>query len=164
MSLIVVSNRLPVTIGKTIEKSSGGLVYAMEGLDFSDGLQWLGWAGGVVDDLEEQGRITTELTERFNYRPVFLTGPEVDDYYTGYSNSSLWPLLHYITTYARYEESWWEAYQRINRLFAQYVLDLAGTDGKRHVIIGHDRRIGLGQTLQRKQGCRFAHALSLTFT
>jgi len=128
MSLIVVSNRLPVTIGKTIEKSSGGLVYAMEGLDYSDGLQWLGWAGGVVDDLEEQGRITTELAARFNYRPVFLTKPEVDDYYTGYSNSSLWPLLHYITPYARYEGRWWEAYQKINRLFAQSVMDLAGTD------------------------------------
>ena len=49
MSLIVVSNRLPVTIGKTIEKSSGGLVYAMEGLEYSGGFQWLGWAGGVVD-------------------------------------------------------------------------------------------------------------------
>ena len=50
MSLIVVSNRLPVTIGKTIEKSSGGLVYAMEGLDYSSGFQWIGWAGGVVDE------------------------------------------------------------------------------------------------------------------
>jgi len=128
MSLLVVSNRLPVTIGRTIEKSSGGLVYAMEGLDYSNGFQWLGWAGGVVDDPSEKRRITTELSARFNYMPIFLTRQEVADYYTGYSNSSLWPLLHYITPYARYEERWWEAYQKINRLFAQSVSDVAGTD------------------------------------
>ena len=40
-SLIVVSNRLPVTIGKTIKKSSGGLVYAMEGLGESYDLKWV---------------------------------------------------------------------------------------------------------------------------
>ena len=128
MSLIVVSNRLPVTIGKTIEKSSGGLVYAMEGLEYRDGFQWLGWAGGVVDDPEEKRRIMTELTERFNYVPIFLSRQEIDDYYTGYANTSLWPLLHYITPYARYEERWWEGYQKINRLFAQSVLEHARAD------------------------------------
>ena len=54
MSLIVVSNRLPVTIGKSIEKSAAGLLYAMEGLDYSGGFQWLGWAGGVVDNFRCQ--------------------------------------------------------------------------------------------------------------
>jgi trehalose 6-phosphate synthase/phosphatase len=128
MALVVVSNRLPVTIGRTIQKSSGGLVYAMEGLDYSSGFHWIGWTGGVVDDPSERDRITQELAARFNYIPVFLTKQEADDYYTGYSNSSLWPLLHYITPYARYEEIWWEAYQKINRLFAQSVLDHAKAD------------------------------------
>jgi len=128
MSLFVVSNRLPVTIRRTIQKSSGGLVYAMEGLEYSNGFQWIGWTGGVVDDPSERDRITQELAARFNYIPVFLSKQEADDYYTGYSNSSLWPLLHYITPYARYEEIWWEAYQKINRLFAQSVLDLAKAD------------------------------------
>jgi len=124
-SLIVVSNRLPVTIGKTIKKSSGGLVYAMEGLGESYDLKWAGWAGGVVEDPVKQAKIAAELGERFNYIPIFLNRQDADEYYTGFSNSSLWPLLHYISPYARYEEKWWQTYQRINRLFADTVLDLA---------------------------------------
>ncbi|MEJ2099059.1 MAG: bifunctional alpha,alpha-trehalose-phosphate synthase (UDP-forming)/trehalose-phosphatase [Desulfobacterales bacterium] len=148
MSLIVVSNRLPITIGKTIEKSSGGLVYAMEGLDYSERFQWLGWAGGVVDDPSERDRITRELNDRFNYRPIFLSKQEADDYYTGYSNSSLWPLLHYITTYARYEEIWWETYQKINRLFAETVFDLAGADD---IIWIHDYHLMLLPSMLRQR-------------
>ena len=123
-SLIVVSNRLPVTIGKTIEKSSGGLVYAMEGLGDSYDLKWVGWAGGVVSDPAERGKIADELANRFNYSPIFLSKQDVEDYYTGFSNSSLWPLLHYMSPYARYEEGWWQTYQKVNRIIADAVLDL----------------------------------------
>ena len=122
-SLIVVSNRLPVTIGKAIEKSSGGLAHAMEGLGDNYDLKWVGWAGGVVDDPAERENITAELAERFNYIPIFLNKQDVEDYYTGFSNSSLWPLLHYMSTYARYEEGWWQTYQKVNRMFADAVLD-----------------------------------------
>jgi trehalose 6-phosphate synthase/phosphatase len=148
MSLIVVSNRLPVTIGKTIEKSSGGLVYAMEGLNYSTGFKWLGWAGGAVDDPSEKNRITRELTERFNYKPIFLSKKEVDDYYTGYSNSSLWPLLHYMTPYARYAEIWWETYQKINLLFAETVLEVAGTDD---IVWIHDYHLMLLPSMLRRR-------------
>jgi len=122
-SLIIVSNRLPVTIGKTIEKSSGGLAHAMEGLGNSYDLKWVGWAGGVVDDPAEREKITAELAERFNYIPIFLNKQDVDEYYTGFSNSSLWPLLHYMSPYARYGQGWWQTYQKVNRMFADAVLD-----------------------------------------
>ena len=124
-SLIIVSNRLPVTIGETIEKSSGGLVYAMEDLGDNYDLKWVGWAGGAVSDPAERKKIAAELAERFNYFPIFLSKQDVDDYYTGFSNSSLWPLLHYISTYARYEERWWQTYQKVNQIFADAVLDMA---------------------------------------
>jgi len=127
-SLIIVSNRLPVTIGKTIEKSSGGLVYAMEGLGDDYDLKWLGWAGGVVDDPAERRKISDELAQRFNYIPIFLSKQDAVDYYTGFSNSSLWPLLHYISPYARYEERWWQSYQKVNRIIADAVLDLVQED------------------------------------
>ncbi len=123
-SMIIISNRLPVTIGKTIEKSSGGLVYSMEGLTDDYDLKWIGWAGGVVSDPAEREKIADELAERFNYIPIFLSKQDADEYYTGFANSSLWPLLHYISPYARYEERWWQTYQKINRLFADTVLDL----------------------------------------
>jgi trehalose 6-phosphate synthase/phosphatase len=148
MSLIIVSNRLPVTIGKTIEKSSGGLVYAMEGLDYNTGFQWMGWAGGVVDEGSERDRLTRELSERFNYKPLFLSQKEADDYYTGYANSSLWPLLHYITPFARYEEIWWETYQRVNQLFAKTVTSEA-KEGD--IVWVHDYHLMLLPAMLRKQ-------------
>jgi trehalose 6-phosphate synthase/phosphatase len=148
MSLIVVSNRLPVTIGKTIEKSSGGLVYAMEGLDYSSGFQWIGWAGGVVDEPTQRERLTRELSEQFNYKPIFLSKKESEDYYTGYANSSLWPLLHYITPFARYKEIWWETYQQVNQLFAETVLDVAEADD---IVWVHDYHLMLLPSMLRKQ-------------
>ena len=92
-TLINVSNRLPVTIGTTIEKSSGGLVTAMEGVGEDVRLKWVGWAGGVVEDPDKRSRLSAELGERFNYVPIFLNEDDANDYYTGFSNSSLWPLL-----------------------------------------------------------------------
>lgn len=125
-TLINVSNRLPVTIGTTIEKSSGGLVTAMEGVGEDVRLKWVGWAGGVVEDPDKRSRLSAELGERFNYVPIFLNEDDANDYYTGFSNSSLWPLLHYNLAYARYDARWYDAYQRVNRIFAEAVLQEAG--------------------------------------
>ncbi len=127
-SLIIVSNRLPVKVKETIEKSSGGLVSALEGLGDQYDLQWIGWAGGVVDDQQKRQEITTELKERFNFTPIFLSQEDVDDYYTGFSNSSLWPLLHYMPCNARYEDKWFQKYREINQLFADKILEQAEPD------------------------------------
>jgi trehalose 6-phosphate synthase/phosphatase len=127
-SLIVVSNRLPVTVNKTISKSSGGMVSALEGLGNKFNIRWIGWAGGVVNDLEKKEEIASELKERFNYSPIFLSTEDVEDYYTGFSNSSLWPLLHYMPSHVRYEERWFRKYQDVNHLFAEKVLEQAGPD------------------------------------
>ncbi len=126
--LTVVSNRLPVTVGETIEKSSGGMVAALEGLGENANFQWIGWAGGAVKDPGRKEEIASELQERFNYTPIFLSRQDADNYYTGFSNSSLWPLLHYMPTKARYEERWFDAYQKVNRLFADTVLEKTGEE------------------------------------
>ncbi len=127
-SLIIVSNRLPVKVGETIEKSSGGMVSALECLRDKYDLQWIGWAGGVVDDHKKQEKIAAELKDRFNFTPIFLSQQDVEDYYTGFSNSSLWPLLHYMPGNARYEERWFQKYREINHLFAKKIMAHAGPE------------------------------------
>jgi trehalose 6-phosphate synthase/phosphatase len=125
-NLIVVSNRLPIKIdGERFEKSSGGLVAAIEGAGKDFDLKWIGWPGGAVEDAARRERISRELDDRFNYVPVFLTETEIDHYYGGFSNSSLWPLLHYMITHTRYEETWYEHYRRVNHRFADVVADTA---------------------------------------
>ena len=125
-SLVNVSNRLPVTLtGDTIKKSSGGLVAALEGLSRDEyEARWIGWPGGVVEP-ERQQETARRLTEEQGCTPVFLTAEEEAAFYEGFSNSSVWPLLHYMPDYLRYEPGWWEAYQAINRRFADQTLATA---------------------------------------
>jgi trehalose 6-phosphate synthase/phosphatase len=129
--IINVANRLPVTIGDTIEKSSGGLVSALEGAA-TDGydLMWVGWPGNSDLTLEEQATLKTQLMDQFDYAPVFLSELEVDEFYHGFSNSSLWPILHTMSNFMRYSDEEWEAYVEINERFAQVVSEYV-QDGDR---------------------------------
>ena len=124
-NLIIVSNRLPVTIGETITKSSGGLVAALEGLSSDQfDLKWIGWPGGVVPE-ERQPEVEQLLTDEQGCIPIFLSEEEADGFYGGFANSSLWPLLHYMTNYMRYDPAWWDCYRAVNQRFADKVLTLA---------------------------------------
>ena len=122
MKLINISNRLPVTVGKTIRKSSGGLVTAMENLDLDLELKWIGWAGSFVYLKKKQEELSDRLDSEYGYIPVFLTRKDIVEYYQGFSNSSLWPVFHYMPNLMRYEESWWDSYVRINRQFCEEAL------------------------------------------
>lgn len=124
-SLIVVSNRLPVTVGRTIEKSSGGMVSALEGLGDNYDFQWIGWAGGVVESPRRREEISAELRQRFNFTALFLSREDAQDYYAGFSNSSLWPLLHYMPSKMRYRKRWAASYRAVNQRFAKAVLERA---------------------------------------
>ncbi|MDQ3441426.1 MAG: trehalose-6-phosphate synthase, partial [Planctomycetota bacterium] len=105
-TIINVSNRLPVTIeGDHIRKSSGGLVTAMEGV--SDGryeLKWIGWTGDSTADPARQHELEARFTRELGYVPVFMAPGEVAGFYEGLSNSTTWPLLHYMPSYMRYDD------------------------------------------------------------
>lgn len=124
-NLIIVSNRLPVTVGETITKSSGGLVAALEGLSTKRfNLKWIGWPGSVIPN-ERKEEVERLLIEEHGCIPIFLSEEEAAGHYEGFSNSSLWPLLHYMANYMRYDPAWWTSYRDANRRFADKVLELA---------------------------------------
>jgi len=135
--LVVVSNRLPVTIypekdaPDDVSTSSGGMVSALNSIaDKYDELVWIGWPGAVVSGPEEEQRFNERLQEESERSTVklvavWLTTVEVEDFYNGYSNSSLWPLLHWMTPYARFKRSWAAVYKTVNEKFADIVLEVA---------------------------------------
>lgn len=125
--LINVSNRLPVTLdGLEVKKSSGGLVSALEGIATgAPGSKWVGWPGKAVDDPQQRDELTRKLGHEFGYVPIFLSEAEIEGFYHGFSNSSLWPLLHLMPSKFRYLREWWEQYRAINDRFAQAVLAIA---------------------------------------
>jgi trehalose 6-phosphate synthase/phosphatase len=126
-SLINVSNRLPFTVQEgRIKKSSGGLVAALEGLPEEQfKAKWIGWPGAAFPQEEQRQEIARQLSEGNGYVPVFLTEEQTAGFYEGFSNCSIWPLLHYLPNFLRYEPAWWEYYQDVNRIFAEKVLEIA---------------------------------------
>jgi trehalose 6-phosphate synthase/phosphatase len=129
-TLINVSNRLPITVqGDQIIKSSGGLVTALEGLPEEQfKTKWIGWPGAAFPEKEQQQQLARRLSEEYGCIPVFLTEEEATGFYEGFSNSSIWPLLHYLPNFLRYEPAWWDHYQNVNRTFAEKALELAKDD------------------------------------
>jgi trehalose 6-phosphate synthase/phosphatase len=124
-NLIILSNRLPVTVGESITKSSGGLVAALEGLSAERfELKWIGWPGGVIDE-ERKAEVERLLIDEHGCIPIFLSEEEAAGHYEGFSNSSLWPILHYMPNYMRYDPAWWQRYRAVNQRFADKALELA---------------------------------------
>lgn len=128
-TILNVSNRLPVTVtDQGIKKSSGGLVAALEGVDPSlYDLRWLGWPGGSIPE-EQQPEIAARLKNEFGCVPVFVSDRDAQGHYEGFSNASLWSLLHYMPSKFQYQEWWQDAYRSVNQQFADTVLELAGEE------------------------------------
>ncbi len=125
-NIINISNRLPVTVAKKITKSSGGLVAALEGLSAKEyDLTWIGWPGGIFPEPGRRDEVERLLVQEHGCVPVFLSEEEVEGHYEGFSNSSVWPLLHYMPNFMRYDPAWWEQYRIVNQRFADRALEMA---------------------------------------
>lgn len=129
--IVIVSTRLPVSVTKVDGKlqfkaSAGGLATGVSSIKKSRDSVWVGWPGIASDDLteKEKQQIISELKKRGCY-PVFLTTSEIDNFYSGYSNSALWPLFHYFPTKVARTETYWEYYQKINQRFTDTALQFS---------------------------------------
>jgi trehalose 6-phosphate synthase/phosphatase len=125
--LVIISNRLPVTINKKEGEliyypSAGGLATGLNSLDENLEKIWIGWPGRAIKDEWEKESIKTDLAKD-GLIPVFLTKKDIKLYYEGFSNKSIWPHFHYFTQYTTYEDAYWKAYQEANEKFAQVVLE-----------------------------------------
>ncbi|HUY85072.1 MAG TPA: bifunctional alpha,alpha-trehalose-phosphate synthase (UDP-forming)/trehalose-phosphatase [Candidatus Dormibacteraeota bacterium] len=134
--VIIVSNRLPISVKKEAGKlifypSIGGLATGLSSYVKDRKSLWIGWPGIASDELttEEQQTIAEELAKH-NYRPVFLNQRQIDEFYNGYSNSVLWPLLHNLARRPvdnEKRQKWWRTYREVNAQFAQAALNYAET-------------------------------------
>jgi len=125
---IIVSNRLPVKITEkdgdyVLNPSEGGLATGL-GSIYRQGYNiWIGWPGIDVSEAA-QPKITEQLGE-MNLMPVYLTQEEINNYYEGFSNEILWPVFHYMSVYARYEQVYWDFYYQVNSKFRDAILRVA---------------------------------------
>ncbi|RCR71442.1 bifunctional alpha,alpha-trehalose-phosphate synthase (UDP-forming)/trehalose-phosphatase [Larkinella punicea] len=127
--LIIVSYRLPfafeTTSGSTtLKASSGGLVTAMKSLDFKGAREKPVWVGCADFSRRTWEKHKHLLNDDFEYVPVFLDRKIQQDFYNGFSNSVIWPLFHYFTTYVDYQEKDFVAYQKANEAVSEAVAQL----------------------------------------
>ncbi|MGB0993055.1 MAG: bifunctional alpha,alpha-trehalose-phosphate synthase (UDP-forming)/trehalose-phosphatase [Akkermansiaceae bacterium] len=120
--LILVSNRLPIRINDSgdVERTTGGLASALEGAGIEGDYSWIGWGGICEEEIENKEAYKKKLGA-VNVYPVFLTEDELNGYYEGYSNSTLWPMVHYMVDRARFNPSWIESYREVNKKFAEVI-------------------------------------------
>jgi trehalose 6-phosphate synthase/phosphatase len=126
---IIISNRLPVKISESngqfeLRQSEGGLATGLGSIYRQGDNIWIGWPGIEVYSEDLENTIKNQLSE-INLSPVFLTQEEINLYYEGFSNETLWPIFHYHPTYAKYEQSYWDSYKEVNYKFKKAVLQIA---------------------------------------
>ncbi|MFF1818269.1 trehalose-6-phosphate synthase [Kribbella sp. NPDC058245] len=124
-SFVVVANRLPVDRiempdGSTAwRRSPGGLVTALHPVMQAHEGAWIGWTGSAdekVDPFDNDG---------MHLVPVMLTAEDVELYYEGFSNATLWPLYHDVIVAPEFHREWWESYVAVNRRFAEAAAEAA---------------------------------------
>ncbi|GJQ09065.1 hypothetical protein GpartN1_g856.t1 [Galdieria partita] len=134
--LLVVSNRLPVTVTKDnsgayhFNMSSGGLVSALKGVKSLMPFLWIGWPGTEIDP-NERDYVRNKLREDYSCFPVFITDEQANLYYNGFCNDVLWPLFHYVPLpivssdgERKFDFKYWQAYSAANYRFAEAVLQV----------------------------------------
>lgn len=121
---IIASNRLPFMRNSETGKyvtSSGGLVTAINGIQSDIETLWCGIAPDCISQ-EEWNSINGDISLS-KFIPLFISKEEYDPYYNGFSNSALWPLMHYEGNYMHYTQHDWECYQKVNRKIAEKICE-----------------------------------------
>jgi trehalose 6-phosphate synthase/phosphatase len=126
---MIVSNRLPVRTQVTdsqiaFKPSAGGLATGLSTIRQEGEQIWIGWPGAFVEGEVKEQQVREKLGA-MGMDAVFLTKDEIEQYYEGFSNGILWPICHYVPSYATYVQKFWDAYVAVNRKFAQCVLERA---------------------------------------
>jgi alpha,alpha-trehalose-phosphate synthase [UDP-forming] len=124
--LVIVSNRLPVTLekhetGYNHEFSSGGLVTALRPIVQRRHGCWIGWTGTDYDPDVESVLHSAAECDGFRMVPVFLSENDRQDFYVGFCNEILWPLFHDLQSRCNFEPSYWHRYVDVNSRFSEVI-------------------------------------------
>ena len=145
--LVVVANRLPVDISVSDDgelswtRSPGGLVTAVLPVMQGTTGAWVGWSGAADITHEPFDADGVHLV------PVALSKSEIELYYEGFSNDTLWPLYHDVIETPTYHRLWWDAYRKVNRRFAEAAAAQAAPGA---IVWVHDYQLQLVPALLRE--------------
>ena len=144
--LIVISNRVSAPKARSASGAQGGLAVALTAaLREYRGL-WFGWSGNKTDEFT--GHIDLQRHHGVTTATIDLEEQDIEEYYNGYANRTLWPLFHYRIDLAEYDRSFGSGYERVNQRFAETVAPLIEPDD---LVWVHDYHlVPLGAQLREK--------------
>jgi len=134
--LIIISNRLPLSIDHdgdaiSVRQSSGGLVSAIKSY-FEKGDMSVNhitekiWVGiGDFPEADLQNPAVTDQLSKFDFKvmPIFVDPNLYKGFYSGFSNSVIWPLFHYFSSLADFQSAYFDDYIQVNKFFAEKLLE-----------------------------------------
>lgn len=123
--LIVVSNRVTPQQAES-GASQGGLSMAVSAALREYSGIWFGWSGESTP--EWTGELNEQRVGGVTVVTVDLEEQDIDEYYNGYANRTLWPLFHYRIDLTQYERSYGSGYARVNARFAEVLAPLIEPD------------------------------------
>jgi trehalose 6-phosphate synthase/phosphatase len=106
---------------------------------------WIGWPGAVIS--RELEPTVIDALQQQNLHPVFLTREEINNFYEGFSNETIWPLFHYFPSYSIYNTQYWKTYVEVNQKFADEIVKIAANDD---IVWIHDYQLMLVPEMLRK--------------
>ncbi len=134
--LVLLSNREPyvhraIPRGFVCEKQAGGVAIALDPVMQMAGGTWIAWGSGNLDKrfVDENDKVKVPPQDpKYALKRVWLTEDEVENYYLGFSNRSLWPLAHNLCNQVVFRRKFWEFYKKVNKYFAQVALEEIDND------------------------------------
>ena len=131
---VIVSNRLPIQLSKLensfdITSSSGGLATGVNSIR-DDNSVWIGWSGVKSEEFTtKSNNCIKKILKEQNLIQVELSSIEIENYYYGLSNKSLWPLFHYFIDYSKFNDNHWDTYFKVNKKFCDVVVSNVEKNG-----------------------------------
>jgi trehalose 6-phosphate synthase len=118
--LVVVSNRVgPLSD----EGKAGGLAVGLADALRTRGGIWFGWSGEESAEgtfgplhLTEEGAVSMATLD--------MTPADVEEFYGGFANQTLWPILHYRLDLADFDRRYEDAYKRVNERMAERLMPM----------------------------------------
>ncbi|WP_137293632.1 alpha,alpha-trehalose-phosphate synthase (UDP-forming) [Nocardioides dongxiaopingii] len=128
--LVIVANRLPVDRVTQPDgtqgwrPSPGGLVTAIEPVMRANDGTWIGWPGGPSEDADA-GDLDPFEADGLQLVPIGLTAEEIELFYEGFSNATIWPIYHDLVAKPEFHREWWDSYVKVNEKYAAKAASVA---------------------------------------
>ncbi|MEN8117410.1 MAG: bifunctional alpha,alpha-trehalose-phosphate synthase (UDP-forming)/trehalose-phosphatase [Bacteroidota bacterium] len=132
--LFMISNRLPLQIAenngeKELAPISDGFDSGLKRFYESFDIKWIGRAGVNINEISENEKQDIDDKLRMeNCIPIYLDQQLRYEFLEGFCDNTLWPLFNYFTQISRYNPAQWEAYKKVNQLYAETVLKYVTED------------------------------------